>query len=99
MKPLVFEPWKAIFFFFFCRYEENYLTRLPVTKEELRRKKRISTLGTLGDEITRFENTSILHKEQDFSSEKKKSRKRKAAKGKKNSRGNLILTNKWIKTT
>uniref|UniRef100_T1HB58 Protein involved in rrna processing n=1 Tax=Rhodnius prolixus TaxID=13249 RepID=T1HB58_RHOPR len=68
-------------------YEENYLTRLPVTKEELRRKKRISTLGTLGDEITRFENTSILHKEQDFSSEKKKSRKRKAAKGKKNSRG------------
>lgn len=64
-------------------YEENYLTRLPVTKEELKRKKRISTIGILGDEITRFEDTSILHRERDFTSEKKKSKKRKLGKGKK----------------
>ncbi|KAK9510054.1 hypothetical protein O3M35_004925 [Rhynocoris fuscipes] len=58
-------------------FEENYLVRLPVTKEEMKRRKRISTLGTLGDEITKFEDTSILHKEKDFTVTKKKSQKRK----------------------
>ncbi|XP_030381129.1 neuroguidin [Scaptodrosophila lebanonensis] len=32
-------------------YEETYLTRLPVTKAEKHRQRRLTTLGTLGDEI------------------------------------------------
>ncbi|GAB0089096.1 neuroguidin [Sergentomyia squamirostris] len=39
-------------------YEETYLTRLPVTKAEKHRQKRLTTLGTLGDELTRFGSTS-----------------------------------------
>ncbi|XP_067217064.1 neuroguidin-like isoform X2 [Linepithema humile] len=35
-------------------YEENYMTRLPVTKEEKHRRRQMTTLGTLGDEITAF---------------------------------------------
>lgn len=33
-------------------YEENYLTRLPVTKAEKNRRKRLSTVGMIADEIT-----------------------------------------------
>ncbi|XP_017474694.1 PREDICTED: neuroguidin [Rhagoletis zephyria] len=32
-------------------YEETYLTRLPVTKAEKHRQRKLTTLGTLGDEI------------------------------------------------
>ncbi|XP_059616232.1 neuroguidin [Phlebotomus argentipes] len=35
-------------------FEETYLTRLPVTKAEKHRQRRLTTLGTLGDELTRF---------------------------------------------
>lgn len=35
-------------------YEENYLTRLPVTKADKHKRKQLTTLGTLGDEITSF---------------------------------------------
>ncbi|XP_012522639.1 neuroguidin isoform X2 [Monomorium pharaonis] len=35
-------------------YEENYMTRLPVTKQEKHRRRQMTTLGTLGDEITTF---------------------------------------------
>ncbi|XP_055296121.1 neuroguidin isoform X3 [Sitodiplosis mosellana] len=41
-------------------YEENYLTRLPVTKAEKHRQRKLTTLGTLGDEITSFGNISAL---------------------------------------
>ncbi|KAL1124544.1 hypothetical protein AAG570_001170, partial [Ranatra chinensis] len=41
-------------------YEENYFTRLPVTKEDRKRAKRLSTLGSLGSEITKFEDISAL---------------------------------------
>lgn len=36
------------------RYEEDNLVRLPMTKEERHRQKRLSTMGALGDEITSF---------------------------------------------
>ncbi|XP_057331747.1 neuroguidin [Microplitis mediator] len=35
-------------------YEESYLTRLPVSKQDKHRNRQMSTLGTLGDEITSF---------------------------------------------
>lgn len=35
-------------------YEETYLTRLPMNKEEKRMRRRLTTVGTLGDEITDF---------------------------------------------
>lgn len=39
------------------RYEEEYMTRLPVTKAEKHQQRRqLTTLGTLGDEITDFGN-------------------------------------------
>lgn len=36
------------------RYEEDNLTRLPMTKAEKHRQKRLSTMGGLGDELTSF---------------------------------------------
>lgn len=36
------------------RYEEENFVRLPMTKEERHRQKRLSTMGALGDEITSF---------------------------------------------
>ncbi|KAL6266934.1 hypothetical protein P5V15_000019 [Pogonomyrmex californicus] len=39
-------------------YEENYMTRLPVTKQEKHRRRQMTTLGTLGDEITNFGESS-----------------------------------------
>lgn len=45
-----------------CSYEETYFTRLPVTKKERHRDKLMSsvTVGTLGSEVTRFEDISAL---------------------------------------
>ncbi|KAH0945631.1 hypothetical protein HN011_001187 [Eciton burchellii] len=39
-------------------YEENYMTRLPVTKEEKHRRRQLMTEGILGDEITTFAESS-----------------------------------------
>ncbi|XP_018573810.1 neuroguidin [Anoplophora glabripennis] len=36
------------------KYEEEYMTRLPVTKSEKHRRRQLTTLGSLGDEITNF---------------------------------------------
>lgn len=36
------------------QYEEEYMTRLPVSKSEKQNRRRLTTLGTLGDEITSF---------------------------------------------
>lgn len=41
-------------------YEENYMTRLPVTKEEKHRRRQLTTIGTLGTDITNFGGTSSL---------------------------------------
>lgn len=35
-------------------YEETYMTRLPVTKADKHKRRQMTTLGTLGDEVTRF---------------------------------------------
>lgn len=35
-------------------YEEEYLTRLPTTKADKHMRRKLTTLGTLGDEITDF---------------------------------------------
>ncbi|KPJ06481.1 Neuroguidin-A [Papilio machaon] len=43
-------------------YEENYLTRLPVTKAEKNRRKKLTTVGVLADEITGSRQTSRKHK-------------------------------------
>lgn len=50
-------------------YEENYMTRLPITKAEKHRQRQMTTLGVLGSEVTSFSSSSA-------------SRKRKVAKGK-----------------
>lgn len=41
-------------------YEENYMTRLPVTKQEKHIRRQMTTLGTLGDEITSFGESSSV---------------------------------------
>jgi len=64
-------------------YEESYMTRLPVTKEDRKRQKRLSTLGTLGDEITHFEDISVLEGKSDFSKPKKRKAKGKPSGSKK----------------
>ncbi|XP_063240165.1 neuroguidin [Bacillus rossius redtenbacheri] len=35
-------------------YEESYFTRLPTTKQERHRSRRLTTVGSLGEELTRF---------------------------------------------
>lgn len=35
-------------------YEEEYMTRLPVSKADKHRKRQLTTLGSLGDEVTSF---------------------------------------------
>ncbi|KAH8403034.1 hypothetical protein KR222_003485, partial [Zaprionus bogoriensis] len=63
-------------------YEENYLVRLPVTKAEKHRQRKLTTLGTLGDEILgeiRRESTQ----RGDGSSKKRKLAKSRGGKGKK----------------
>ncbi|XP_012254045.2 neuroguidin isoform X2 [Athalia rosae] len=52
-------------------YEENYMTRLPVTKEERHLRRQVTTLASLGNEITTFGGPSSLA-----------GKKRKAPKGK-----------------
>ncbi|CAG9566783.1 unnamed protein product [Danaus chrysippus] len=43
-------------------YEENYLTRLPVTKAEKNRRKKLTTVGTIADEIIGSRSTGKKHK-------------------------------------
>uniref|UniRef100_A0A7G3AUJ8 Protein involved in rrna processing n=1 Tax=Lutzomyia longipalpis TaxID=7200 RepID=A0A7G3AUJ8_LUTLO len=62
-------------------YEETYLTRLPITKAEKHRQRKLTTLGTLGDELTRFGDMSA--REGGSSKNKAGKRKRKGAPKKK----------------
>lgn len=55
-------------------YEENYMTRLPVTKQEKHRHRQMTTLGTLGEEITSFGESSSV------SAKKRKTQKKGKAK-------------------
>lgn len=43
-------------------YEEEYLTRLPVNKSEKHSRRKLTTVGTLGDEITDFGATKTSNK-------------------------------------
>ncbi|KAL0894871.1 hypothetical protein ABMA27_013385 [Loxostege sticticalis] len=43
-------------------YEENYLTRLPVTKAEKNRRRKLTTVGMLADEITGRSTATRKHK-------------------------------------
>lgn len=36
------------------QYEEEYMTRLPISKSEKHNRRQLTTLGSLGDEITNF---------------------------------------------
>ncbi|XP_076632678.1 neuroguidin isoform X1 [Colletes latitarsis] len=55
-------------------YEETYMTRLPVTKQEKHRRRQMTTLGTLGEEITSFGESSTV------SDKKRKTQKKGKAK-------------------
>lgn len=64
-------------------YEENYLTRLPITKAERHRQRKMSTVANVGDEITNFGDYSALDGEQnDGGVKRKKKRKIVRKKGK-----------------
>lgn len=58
------------------RYEEEYMTRLPMTKSEKHSHRQLSTVGTLGDEVTDFGGPSGKRKRPMKSKGKKKSYKR-----------------------
>ncbi|KAK3932516.1 Neuroguidin, partial [Frankliniella fusca] len=63
-------------------YEETYFTRLPVSKQQKHKSRRLTTLGTLGDDLTRFGDISVLEGGPGTSMPSKK-RKASASKGKK----------------
>lgn len=58
-------------------YEEEYMTRLPMNKKEKHMRRQLSTLGTLGDEITDFGSGGVKRKRKSNSKSKGKSFKRK----------------------
>ncbi|XP_065075848.1 neuroguidin [Ochlerotatus camptorhynchus] len=60
-------------------YEEKYLMRLPMTKADKHRSRKMTTLGSLGDELTSFGDISALDDE--HPSSKATGKKRKASKG------------------
>ncbi|KAJ8865599.1 hypothetical protein PR048_033119 [Dryococelus australis] len=66
-----------------ARYEETYFTRLPVTKQERHKSRKMTTLGTLGEELTRFGDIRALEGVAGPSSTPKKRRSSMAKKGKK----------------
>lgn len=62
------------------QYEEEYLTRLPLTKAEKHARRQLSTLGTLGDEVTNFGTSTSSggkKRKRSFKSKGKKNFKRK----------------------
>jgi len=67
----------------FYRYEETYFTRLPTTKQERHRARKMTTLGTLGDELTRLGDLRALEGGAGASGSSGGSKKRKHFKGKK----------------
>jgi len=64
-------------------YEETYFTRLPTTKQERHRARKMTTLGTLGDELTRFGDLRALEGGAGASGSSGGTKKRKHFKGKK----------------
>uniref|UniRef100_A0A336LWY1 CSON002686 protein n=1 Tax=Culicoides sonorensis TaxID=179676 RepID=A0A336LWY1_CULSO len=62
------------------RFEEDNFIRLPITKADKHRQRQVTTLGTLGNEITSFRDISLLSGGQ---LSEKKGKKRKGTGGKK----------------
>lgn len=68
-------------------YEETYFTRLPTTKKETHKSRRILTGGNLGG-LTNFEDISVLDADSNYSpAEKKRKTNRKSSKNMKNKKG------------
>lgn len=66
------------------RYEEDNFVRLPITKIDKHRQRQMTTLGTLGNEITSFRDISMLTGgRKDLEMSGKKGKKRKGTGGKK----------------
>ncbi|XP_058121598.1 neuroguidin-A [Anopheles ziemanni] len=62
-------------------FEETYLTRLPTTKADKHRSRKLTTLATLGDELTSFTDLSVLNDDYPSTSAAGRGgKKRKAAK-------------------
>lgn len=59
------------------RYEEDNFTRLPMTKAEKHRQKKLSTMGMLGDELTSFGGNQAAGKKRKGGMKKKGGKKRK----------------------
>lgn len=59
------------------RYEEDNFTRLPMTKADKHRQKRLSTMGTLGDELTGYGGNASGSKKRKGGAKKKGGKKRK----------------------
>ncbi|CRK93762.1 CLUMA_CG007290, isoform A [Clunio marinus] len=59
------------------RYEEENFTRLPMSKAEKHRQKRLSTMGVLGDELTSFSGVSSSGKKRKVNNKSKGGKKRK----------------------
>jgi U3 small nucleolar ribonucleoprotein protein LCP5 len=59
------------------RYEEDNLTRLPMSKAEKHRQSRLSTMGVLGDELTGHGGSSSSGKKRKGGAKKKGGKKRK----------------------
>lgn len=59
------------------RYEEDNFTRLPMSKADKHRQKRLSTMGVLGDELTSFGGSSTASKKRKGVIKKKGGKKRK----------------------
>lgn len=57
-------------------FEEEYMTRLPVTKQEKHSKRQYSTVNTLGDELTSFSGASSGSKNRKQHSKGKKSKRK-----------------------
>ncbi|XP_050088685.1 neuroguidin [Anopheles aquasalis] len=62
-------------------YEESYLTRLPITKADKQRSRKLTTLASLGDELTNFSDLSALKGDYASASASGGGKKRKATKG------------------
>lgn len=58
-------------------YEESYLTRLPMKKTDKHKRRQLTTLGTLGDEITDFGTARDNRKRKSVPKSKGRSHKRK----------------------
>ncbi|KAJ8670563.1 hypothetical protein QAD02_001822 [Eretmocerus hayati] len=58
-------------------YEENYMTRLPITKDEKHRQRQMTTLGSLGSDITNFGTSPVTKKRKASKGKSKKSFKKK----------------------